>query len=209
MVYSQPFYQKIKNLNLKRLGFFFVYNFLTFIKKYNMFEEHAKNFSINCHMATNHFYDGLPYEFHLNMVVETAKKFIHLIPEKDHSVVLASCWAHDLIEDARVTYNDLKDELGEEVAEIVFAVTTEKGRNRKERANEKYYNGIRETKYADFVKICDRIANVEYSKNQSSSMFSKYKDEFENFEFWLYTDKNHEMFEHLYNLFNGDKYVHH
>ncbi len=203
------FIKKLKISILKGWDFFLSIIFLFLQKKYNMFEEHAKNFSINCHMATNHFYDGLPYEFHLNMVVETAKKFIHLIPEKDHSVVLASCWAHDLIEDARITYNDLKDELGEEVAEIVFAVTTEKGKTRKERANEKYYNGIRETKYADFVKICDRIANVGYSKNQSSSMFGKYKDEFENFEFWLYTDKNHEMFEYLYNLLNGNKYVHH
>jgi (p)ppGpp synthase/HD superfamily hydrolase len=173
-----------------------------------MLEDHAKNFSVNCHISTNHFYDGLPYEFHLNMVVETAKKYINLIPKDDRDVVLASCWAHDTIEDTRITYNDLKSELGEEVAEIVFALTNEKGRNRKERASEKYYSGIRETKHAAFVKICDRIANVEYSKNQSSDMLNTYKKEFDNFEYWLYCDEYHEMFDYLYGLLNSDKYEH-
>lgn len=173
-----------------------------------MLEDHAKNFATNCHQSTNHFYDGLPYEFHLNMVVETAKKFIHLVPEKQREVVLSACWAHDTIEDTRVTYNDVKSVLGEDVAEIVYALTNEKGRNRKERANEKYYVGIRETPYAAFVKICDRIANAEYSKNEQSSMLGKYRKEFEDFEYWLYTDMYHEMFDHLYSVLNDGTYKH-
>lgn len=173
-----------------------------------MFEEHAKNFSINSHASTNHFYDGLPYEFHLQMVVDTARKFLNITPSSDHSIIIAACWAHDLIEDTRLTFNDVKQELGEEVAEIVYALTNEKGKTRKERANEKYYQGIRETKHAAFVKLCDRIANVEYSKNLQNSMFEKYKSEFQEFEYWLYCDEYHEMFEYLYSLLNSDKYEH-
>lgn len=167
-----------------------------------MLEETAKNFALNCHQTTNHFYDGLPYEFHLNMVVETAKKFIHLIPENDREFVLASCWVHDTIEDTRVTYNDVKELLGEQIAEIAYALTNEKGKTRKERANFKYYTGIRETKYAAFVKICDRIANSEYSYDQQSTMFNKYKSEFEEFEYWLYCDEYHEMFDYLFEILN-------
>ena len=37
-------------------------------------------------------------------------------------------------------------------AEIVYALTNDKGRTRKERAGEHYYAGIRETPYAPFVK---------------------------------------------------------
>ncbi len=173
-----------------------------------MLEDHARHFAINCHISTNHFYDELPYEFHLNMVVETAKKFINIIPKSEHDIVLASCWSHDTIEDTRITYNDLKEELGEEVAEIVFAVTTEKGRTRKERANDSYYDGIKRTRNAAFVKICDRIANVEYSKNQGSSMFKTYKQEFEEFEHQLYLEQYHEMFDYLYGLLNSEKYEH-
>lgn len=173
-----------------------------------MLEENAKNFALNCHQSTNHFYDGFPYEFHLNMVVETAKKFIHLIPEKNRELVLAACWAHDTIEDTRVTYNDVKGVLGEDVAEIVFALTNEKGKTRKDRANEKYYLGVRETPFASFVKICDRIANVEYSRSQESDMVNTYKKEFEQFEHSLYEEKYHEMFDYLYSVLYGASYKH-
>lgn len=173
-----------------------------------MLEEIARNFAVNCHQSTNHFYDGFPYEFHLNMVVENAKKFIHLIPEEDRETVIAGCWVHDTIEDTRVTYNDVKEVLGEEIAELTFALTNEKGRTRKERSNEKYYQGIRDTKHAAFIKICDRIANVEYSKSENSSMYEKYQTEFEQFEYWLYCDEYHEMFEYLYSVLNSEKYEH-
>ena len=128
----------------------------------------------------------LPYEFHLRMVVQAAKDFIHLIKDLDtdgedinlttEDIVLAA-WAHDTIEDTRTSYNDVKSVLGESVADIVYAVTNDKGKNRKERAGEKYYTGIRNTPGAVFVKLCDRIANVQYSKMTKSRMFEMYKGE--------------------------------
>ena len=48
-------------------------------------------------------------------------------------------------------------------AEIVYALTNDKGRTRSERAGERYYQGIRETPYAPLVKLADRLANVTYS----------------------------------------------
>jgi hypothetical protein len=67
--------------------------------------------------------------------------------------------------------------LGQEAADIIYAVSNEKGKNRKERANDKYYEGIRNTPGAVFVKLCDRIANVQYSKMTGSRMFEMYKKE--------------------------------
>jgi (p)ppGpp synthase/HD superfamily hydrolase len=92
-----------------------------------------------------------------------------------------ACFAHDTIEDTRVTYNDVKSALGHYVADLVYALTNEKGKTRKERANDKYYEGIRSEKYGIFVKMCDRIANVEYSKMSGSRMFEMYKKENEDF----------------------------
>jgi (p)ppGpp synthase/HD superfamily hydrolase len=92
-----------------------------------------------------------------------------------------ACFGHDLIEDTRVTYNDVKSVLGHYVADLVYALTNEKGKTRKERANDKYYEGIRSEKYGIFVKMCDRIANVEYSKMSGSRMFEMYKKENEDF----------------------------
>lgn len=134
--------------------------------------------AISRHSATNHYYDTyLPYEFHLRMVNKVCDDFIYLIDQADWIIVKAACWCHDLIEDTRTSYNEVSDKYGKRVADIVFAVTNEKGRTRAERANETYYVGIKADDLAVFVKLCDRIANVQYSKMTGSRMFEKYKGE--------------------------------
>lgn len=181
-----------------------------------------RQWCINKHNETNHMYDTyLPYEFHLRMVAHVGEKYKHLLdgnkeyytgdvivnPELQVSLRGActlACWGHDLIEDCRVSYNDVKDALGQEVADIVYAVTNEKGKNRKERANDKYYEGIRNTPGAVFVKLCDRIANVQYSKMTGSRMFEMYKKENINFMIKLGRQVNNpyeEMYQYLINLF--------
>jgi len=152
---------------------------------------------IEQHASTNHMYDTyLPYEFHLRMVAHVANQYKHQLDDsvdyftgkKEYdrgsditvtlrTACLRAAWGHDLIEDCRVSYNDVKAVLGQEAADIIYAVTNEKGKNREERANDKYYEGIRNTKGAVFVKLCDRIANVQYSKMTGSRMFEMYKKE--------------------------------
>lgn len=165
------------------------------------------NWIIDQHKNTNHLYeDYLPYEFHLRMVVGNYEKFKHLIDISLTEDVLLACWAHDTIEDTRVRYNDVKQVLGHNVAEMVYAVTNEKGKNRKERASETYYKGIRETKYADFIKMCDRIANVEYSKMFGTRMFEMYKRENKDFIESLGLTKYHlcyPMKQYLDNVFDA------
>jgi len=162
--------------------------------------EKAKEYAIKCHTDTCHYYDTHLYSYHLQMVVDVANKFIHLIPEKYRDIVLSACWAHDVIEDTRQTYNDILKVTSFEVAEIVYALTNEKGKTRKERANDKYYEGIRNTPYATFVKLCDRIANVQYSMSQRSRMLEMYRKETPNFINTLYNEKYDEMFQYLENL---------
>lgn len=172
-------------------GFFFIFKY-----KINVMRDKIK-WCIDQHRNTNHYYDTyLPYEFHLRMVNQVAKDFKHLLDdtvdyytgerEIDHGddvtvtlreACLVATWGHDLIEDTRVSYNDVKAYLGQAAADIVYAVTNEKGKNRKERANDKYYEGIRNTPGAVFVKLCDRIANVQYSKMTKSRMFEMYQKE--------------------------------
>ena len=133
---------------------------------------------IEQHRKTNHFYDKyLPYEFHLRMVNKVYEDFQHLLDEELNDYCGKAVWGHDLIEDTRVSYNDVKNQLDEEAADIIYAVTNDKGKNRKERAGVKYYEGIRKTPGAVFVKLCDRIANVQYGKMTKSRMFEMYKKE--------------------------------
>lgn len=172
---------------------------------------------IEQHHKTNHFYDEyLPYEFHLRMVVEVGRKFKKLVSEDDwdQPVVLA-LWGHDLIEDTRTSYSDVSNKLGSDTADIIFALTNEKGKTRKERANDKYYEGIRNVKYGVFCKLCDRIANVQYSKMSGSRMFDMYKRENDNFTRslgwvtgqWVSDEPNEltEMFVYLDGILNDKK----
>jgi len=173
-----------------------------------------ESWCIDQHRNTNHWYDKyLPYEFHLRMVVQAAKDFIYLIPDSNdgensfRNHIISASWGHDLIEDCRVSYNDVKEQLGLAAADIVYAVSNDKGKNRKERAGEKYYTGIRNTPGAVFVKLCDRIANVQYSKMTKSRMFEMYGKEHKDFEMMMgrYT-ANQElepMFKYLSDLFEN------
>jgi hypothetical protein len=104
-----------------------------------------------------------------------------------------------------LTYNDIKVATNEDIAEIVYALTNEKGKSRSERANDIYYNGIRSTPYASFVKICDRIANYKYSLENNSKMAIKYEQEMNYFKSWLFDEKYKSMFDYLQKLVNSNK----
>ncbi|MBQ8046611.1 MAG: hypothetical protein IJ196_01635 [Prevotella sp.] len=132
------------------------------------------------HASVNQWYDGCrPYGFHLDMVAEEVRRYGHAVCacEDDVLPLMFGAFFHDSIEDARLTYNDvmqkarlwLTEEQALTAAEIVYALTNDKGRTRAERAGERYYEGIRSTPYAPFVKLCDRIANYTYSARQAES----------------------------------------
>lgn len=101
--------------------------------------------------------EEVTYTHHLECVVEVLKRFGFTDP-----VMISAGYMHDCVEDTTRSYNDIKTRFGEEVAELVYAVTNELGRNRKER-NEKTYPKIRGNRGATALKLADRIANVEYS----------------------------------------------
>ncbi len=162
-------------------------------------------YACKAHLDVNQYYEtpfgDLLYSFHLKSVANVGKRFKHFIPDYDWNTVEAAAWCHDLSEDARISLNALIKNIGEKSALIVYAVTNEKGKNRSERANDKYYDGIKNTQYATFVKLCDRIANVEFGIKTNSSMVKKYKKEFEHFRNSLHINGEYEeMWNHLNEL---------
>ena len=141
--------------------------------------EQIKNSAHQLHAHVNQTYDKIhPYGFHLDMVADSVYRFGHnvCIDEDDVLPLFFGAYYHDSMEDARQTYNDVMrtartymDERQALMAtEIVYALTNDKGRTRAERAGEKYYLGIRQTPYAPFVKLADRLANIRYSFTNSS-----------------------------------------
>ena len=125
-----------------------------------------------------------PYYKHLEDTNNVLKRFVYSEDNPNHLNLMIAVWLHDSMEDAAVSYSDIKKEFGEEVAEIVFCMTDELGRNRKEKKS-KTYPKIRSNKYSVVLKVADRIANVEFSATQESSHFSMYRKEYDDFEYHL------------------------
>lgn len=145
-----------------------------------MIETTAKEFALKAHQGQT--YGTRDYSFHLEAVVAIAKEF------KLNENIIAGCWLHDTIEDCKVTYQDIKELCGEEVAEMVYCVTDELGRNRKERKL-KTYPKIKSNPDALCVKLCDRIANMQQSfldKNDKTS--SQYLEEHQEFKNQLFSN---------------------
>jgi hypothetical protein len=166
-------------------------------------DEVAKDYAIRRHAEVNHRYDAIhTYAFHLTMVNDIADKFIHLIPEEGRADVKGGCWVHDIIEDARETFNNVKKATNEVIAEYAYRCTNEKGRTRNDRANDMYYTGIKQYKYTTFIKLCDRIANVTFAMNNKSSMLDMYRKEYKSFSV-LRDGRFEEMWKHL-NLLLGE-----
>jgi len=165
-------------------------------------ERKNKIYAVNKHHQFNHRYGEFPYSEHLEQCHAVAIQYIHLIPIDDRENVLSAIWMHDLIEDCGLTYNNIKNITGSSmIADIVYSVSDEKGKTRKERHSSKYYTGIIKTKYALFVKLCDRIANVSNSSKFEKQKFEMYKKEHLEFVSNLISLDYIEMFQYLQSLF--------
>lgn len=167
--------------------------------------------AINKHADTNHYYDiNLPYDYHLSLSVKSGENFKHLLLPGDWEWVQDVLWGHDLMEDARVSYNDIVREAKKyhsienaiKIAEAIRALTNyNRGRNRKERMPDYIYQEIKSTPGATFAKVAgDRIANVNHGLIFGSSMKKKYKEEQEHFKKMLYTNEYKEIWDYLDNL---------
>jgi (p)ppGpp synthase/HD superfamily hydrolase len=118
-------------------------------------------------------YDGMfPYTKHLDDVVNVLKSFGY------SGKYIVAGYLHDAIEDTTISYNDIKDYFGVEVAEIVYCVTDELGRNRKER-KEKTLPKIASNPDAIIVKLADRIANIKHGGKVT--MYAKEHSEFKSY----------------------------
>ena len=141
------------------------------------------------HDNVNQKYGPYPYTFHLEMVKNIAKEnaceYMGSYATKDECIkLLLTSIEHDLIEDTTCRYSDVYNlninilssylnedknsfyvnKYSKEITEAVYALTDEKGRNRAERHNEKYWNEILENGLALYIKLCDIYANMLSSK---------------------------------------------
>jgi (p)ppGpp synthase/HD superfamily hydrolase len=138
----------------------------------NEFVEEARDFAIKRH--GEQLYGNEPYIVHLDHVHEVGLRFGTTIEEQ------CADYLHDILEDTDCSFEEIWYEFGWYVAHLVFLVTDEDGDNRKERKR-RTYPKIRSNSDAIRLKLRDRIANVESSKQNNPKLFQMYKQEHEEF----------------------------
>lgn len=156
----------------------------------------AEKFAIKAHGDQK--YGKHPYIDHLRQTVAVLKRFG--VTDQD---ILTAGLLHDVLEDTNTQKDYLASIFGEEITGIVYAVTDEKGKTRRER-HEKTYPKTAANKKGVIVKLADRIANVENCIKEKSDLLGMYKKEYAGFKSALYTaGENQEMWDHLDKLFEG------
>lgn len=150
----------------------------------------ARMFAVKAH--ANQSYDNVfPYEKHLDDVIDVLKRFGF-----SGKYIIAG-FLHDVLEDTGISYNKVKHYFGEDVAEIVYCVTDELGRSRKEK-KEKTLPKTATNGDAIIVKLADRIANIEHG-----GKIDMYAEEFNEFKLFLFSNTPHNaklMWTHLEKL---------
>jgi (p)ppGpp synthase/HD superfamily hydrolase len=116
--------------------------------------------------------DGSPYVIHPMMV---AKKLARLnFPDE----VIAAAMIHDILEDTDITEQQLRQELGDEVVDIILPLSEDKKLEWEDRKKEYIHdvkNGSASTKA---VSIADKIHNlesiIETHKTMGSDIWTKF-----------------------------------
>jgi (p)ppGpp synthase/HD superfamily hydrolase len=147
----------------------------------------ARMVAVKAH--SNQSYDEIfPYEKHLDDVVDVLKRFGF------SGKFIVAGYLHDAIEDDGISYNDINRHFNKEVAEMVYCVTDELGRNRKEK-KEKTLPKTASNPDAIILKLADRIANIEHG-----GKIDMYAKEYQEFKGALYLNtpaSGRPMWEHL------------
>src|SRR4028118_143189 len=146
----------------------------------------AKEFAIAQHGTQK--YGEHPYSYHLAQVSQVLAESGYAGDE----AIAAAGWLHDTLEDTPATYEMLGSEFGTEVADIVWAVTSEPGGNRADRFR-KTAPKIQSNKKALIVKLADRIANTEASLQSNPKLYKMYLKEFPLFKELLYNQQDIEL----------------
>jgi len=153
----------------------------------------------------NQLYDkNVPYNVHLVLVNTFGIKYLHLLPEEKKEIVIIALWLHDVREDLGISYNEIKKIFGFEVAEIVYNLTNNDGRSRKEKAINTYGPKTSTNRLSLYAKLADRLGNVNYGvlQDNENSMLKTQADEFDYMVEILYVkDEFEEMWNDLADMF--------
>jgi (p)ppGpp synthase/HD superfamily hydrolase len=115
--------------------------------------------------------DGIaPYSDHLEGVVNRLKNLG--ITDKN---ILSAAWLHDIIEDTDVTFDQINEKFGREIAVMVLSLSKDKSIAKKD-IEQQYITQLKNaTIQAKIIKLCDISANLKDLSNAPISKTQKNK----------------------------------
>lgn len=129
-------------------------------------------------------YGDKPYVSHLDAVVDVLREFGYF-----QTTLIAAAYLHDTIEDTLETHDSLVVEFGPLIADLVWLVTDQPGKNRAER-HQRTYPLLAMEPMAVTLKLADRIANVRASAISDPSLLSMYRREYGEFQKHLRSNRD-------------------
>jgi hypothetical protein len=96
---------------------------------------------------------------------------------RDYVETCGAAFCHDLMEDAKQTYNNICIAAGKEVADITLGVTDVPAENRLMKHLLTMGKTVRDYR-AIILKMADMYSNAKYSKASGSTMYEKYVAEY-------------------------------
>jgi (p)ppGpp synthase/HD superfamily hydrolase len=122
---------------------------------------------------------GESYMTHIDMVVGYVNFYKDIFSRPmDVEVMIGAAYCHDLMEDAKQTYNNISSVAGKKVADVVLAVTDVPAENRLMKHLLTMGKTVKDYR-AIILKMCDILANATYSMASGSSMHAKYVEEYQ------------------------------
>jgi (p)ppGpp synthase/HD superfamily hydrolase len=122
-----------------------------------------------------------PYIVHCIGVSNVASRFGFRVDDvRLGYFVHMGCVGHDILEDTDAKYREVEHRFGKTIAEVVYLLADEKGRDRDEK-NAKTWPEIRKNDIARAVKLCDRIFNMETSISNRARQLDRYVAEYPGF----------------------------
>jgi (p)ppGpp synthase/HD superfamily hydrolase len=151
------------------------------MEKFN--KDQIRNIAMNAHGPQK--YAGNPYVDHLDDVFQQAMNNTHVmegyftqqkLPDNWFYIVTSLVYLHDVLEDTDITHWHLENDFGKGVADAVETLSINHSSNIDE-----YFEKISRDLIVSYVKLCDRLANVLYSKNnpseKSTKLLTKYRNQ--------------------------------
>lgn len=96
---------------------------------------------------------------YLNHVIDVLHTLVHDGGIEDESV-LAAGLLHDTVEDTDTTEDELREQFGDRIANVVLEVTDDKSLEKMERKRLQVETAPRKSKDAKAIKLADKISNL-------------------------------------------------